>query len=71
MTYQFDVYSLGIFGGGCSLGALEYSLDHLLNWCRDEEETEAVIHGLHNLDEILQFDYTAGGTRHWYDFSLC
>ena len=65
-----DVYSIGIFGGGCCLGALDYSLEHLLQWCRDEEETEAVKHALHNLDEVLQIDYTHGGYRHWYSFSV-
>ena len=70
MLYQFDMYSIGIFGGGCSLGALEYSLDHLFNWCRDEEEVEAVKHALHNPDTVLQFDYTCGGNRNWYEFAI-
>ena len=72
MLYQFDMYSIGIFGGGTVLGALHYSLDHLLNWCRDEAETVAVIHGLHDFTDngILHFDYSCGGTRKWYEYSV-
>lgn len=68
--YQFDVYSLNIFGGGTAEGALHYSLDHLLNWCRDDEEHDAVIRGLNTPDEILQYDYTCGGYRTWHQFSV-
>ena len=70
--YQFDVYSIGIFGGGTTVGALQSSLDHLLNWCRDEEEEASAISGLHDLrhNGILSFDYTYGGNRTWYEFSV-
>jgi hypothetical protein len=73
MTYQFDTYSIGIFGGGCVLGALEYSLDELFNWCRTEEERQWCLHKLHNVvskSGILDFDYTAGGDRVWHEFSV-
>ena len=70
--YQFDMYSIGIFGGGTTVGALQYSLDHLLNWCRDGQEEASVINGLHDLTDngILSFDYTCGGNRTWHEFSV-
>ena len=72
MLYQFDMYSIGIFGGGTVIGALEFSLDELLNWCRDEDETAFVIQKLHNFTDngILSFDYTCGDTRKWHELSV-
>ena len=73
MLYQFDVYSIGIFGGGTVLSALDYSLDEIFNWSTRPGDYEFSLEKLHNVTSsngVLDFDYTAGGTRVWHQFSV-
>ena len=67
-----DVYSIGIFGGGPLLGALECALDHIHFWTRDADERSHAIAELHDFSSrgILDFDYSCGGHRRWHEFSV-
>ena len=72
MFAMYETYSIGIWGGASILGALHDSLDHILNWCGNEEDYARSVYKLHNFTSngILCFDYTRGGSRVWHEFSV-